>query len=155
SSAALYRRFAPLRTEGIFRPATALGEVDVVLLRGVGRFSVLRHELVHRLMHPLLPRAPAWLARRLAQSSESTDVDPDAITVGVTAATLATRRLTDSPYRAPLAGLIQTPHPQFLGPQAPGLYSSAFWLATALNSDARYRPRLNLYIRGLAQGLSS
>ena len=157
SSPELYRRFAPLRTDGVFRPATSIGEVDLVLLRGVGHFSVLQHEL-----------RPSPHASALAEGPGVAGRGPGAVLrvdgrrsergsrSGSRRRSWRRRRLTgDSPYRAPISMLLETPHTEFLGPRAPGLYSSALWLATALNSDPRYRPRLNRYIQSLARGLSS
>ena len=156
SSAYLYRSFAPLTTSGVYRPAGSLGESDHVFLLGVGEFRVLQHELVHRLMHRVLPSAPAWLSEGLAQYHEWTEVEDDSITAGITPVIRAARRLSgDSPYVDPIQELIRRSRKDFYGPQRVGFYSSAFWLTTTLISDPVYRPRLNRYVRSLARGRTS
>ena len=76
----LYNLIADPRSAGEFRPATYWGETDLVLLRGTGRLQLLRHELVHRLMQPVLPQAPPWLSEGMAQYFQWTDVTDTSIT---------------------------------------------------------------------------
>jgi len=149
----LYASVAPARTAGLFRPAMSWGETDLILLRGVGRFQILRHELVHRLTLPVLPKAPPWLAEGLAEYFQWTEITETSITVGSTPETVdAQRTLHGSPFFPPLSQLLAIPKSEFYGPQAYGLYSASFWLMSTLNSDAYYRTRFNRVIEAMAQG---
>src|SRR5436305_13800149 len=125
----LYDVVVSPRSAGEFRPATYWGETDLVLLRGTGRFQHLRHELVHRLMQPVLPKAPPWLSEGMAQYFEWTEVTDRWITAGSTPETARLQRaLHDSPFFPPLLDLLATPKSAFSGPRAHGLYSASFWL---------------------------
>jgi tetratricopeptide (TPR) repeat protein len=152
----LYDLVASPRTAGEFRPATYWGETDLVLLRGTGRFQHLRHELVHRLMQPILPKAPPWLSEGMAQYFQWTQVTDTSITAGSTGETIRLQRaLHDSPFFPPLAELLATPRSAFYGPRAHGLYGASFWLVTTLESDARYRNRLNQALSAMAKGTAA
>jgi tetratricopeptide (TPR) repeat protein len=149
----LYDVIAPPRTMGIFRPGFSWGETDLVLLRGAGRFQVLRHELVHRLMQPVLPKAPPWLSEGMAQYFQWTEAGESSIAAGSTAETARLQRaLHDSPFFPPLPQLLATPKSSFYGQQAHGLYSASFWLVSTLNSDAGHRKRFNSVLLAMAKG---
>ncbi len=151
SSTDLYRQLAPLNTGGIYRPARSFADADVVLVRGAGEFRTLQHELVHRLMRPVLPSAPPWLREGLAKYYEWTEVDDDAITVGINSThRMARRGIEDSPFFDPISKLTLRSQTEFIGPQMLGFYNSAFWLTTTLISNPRYRDRLNGYMRSLS-----
>jgi tetratricopeptide (TPR) repeat protein len=154
TSNGLYNLVASPRTGGEFRPALRWGETDVALVRGVGRFQFLRHELVHRLMHPVLPKAPPWLDEGMAQYFQWTRMTDTTVVAGSTPETAELqRKLHDSPWFPPLAQLLATPRATFYGKQAAGLYNASFWLISALNSNDGYRQRLNQVIRAISRGL--
>jgi tetratricopeptide (TPR) repeat protein len=150
----LYNLVAGSRSAGEFRPATRWGETDLVLLRGAGLFQPLRHELVHRLLQPALPKAPPWLAEGMAQYFQWTQVSETSITAGSTPESVRLQRvLHGSPFFPPLRELLATPRSAFYGRRAYGLYSASFWLVSTLNSDAGYRKRFHQALSAMASGL--
>jgi hypothetical protein len=149
-----YAMVAPSRTNGLFRPAIDWGETDMVLLRAVGRFAVLRHELVHRVTQPMLPKAPPWLSEGMAQYFQWLEASDDSIVFGSTPDTVAAQRLVhESVFDPPLSEVLATPRSEFYGQRALGFYNASFWLVSTLNSDANHRQRLNRFIQSLAKGL--
>jgi tetratricopeptide (TPR) repeat protein len=151
----LYEAVAP-RTIGLFRPALNWGEDDLVLLRGAGRALVLRHELTHRLVQPVLPGAPPWLAEGLAEYFQWTESSDTSVVAGSTPETAPLQRaVRDSPFFPPLTQLLATPRTLFYGPQAPGLYSASFWLVSTINSNPDYRERFGHFLRSMARGSSA
>jgi len=153
TSARLYDSVAPPGSIGYFQPAVGWGETDLVVLRSVGQFLVLRHELTHRLVQPVLPGAPPWLAEGMAEYFQWTEATDIAVIAGTTAETAPLQRsLRDSPWFPPLAQLLATPKSAFYGPQAPGHYSASFWLVSTLNSDANYREGFRRFVGAVANG---
>jgi len=149
----LYNWVESPQTLGLFRPAMHWGETDVVLLRGAGRFHVLRHELVHRLMQPVLPKAPPWLGEGMAQYFQWTAMDETTVTAGSTQEMISLQQIAhDSSFFPPLPELLATPRSKFYGQEALGLYSASFWLISTINSEARYRERFNQAIRAMSKG---
>ncbi len=153
SSSELYTQVALLTSGGEFRAGVGFGEDDVLVLRGVGQFEALRHEITHRLVSKVAPRLPAWLSEGLAQYYEWTEIDTGSITAGSTAQTRTAQRLR---YRSrtptPLTTLLASTRAEFSGLNMGLLYQSAFWFTSALNSNAEDRQRLNRFIQGLHKG---
>ena len=149
----LYDSVAPRNSIGVFRPAMGWGETDFVVLRGAGRLLVLRHELAHRLMQPVLPGAPPWLAEGMAEYFQWTESSDTSVVAGSTPETAPLQRVvSDSPYFPPLTQLLAAPKSAFYGPQAPGLYGASFWLVSTLNSTSGYREGLRRVVRAISKG---